>query len=464
MRLNQAGVSIIGVLVGTAILGILIAGITTVMNQMVVAQSTLKFQNGVLVVHDEVRALVSLRAACTESFRGLNFTQPTDVYNRTDLKDQTATVAYALNQLYADRALRLNSITIKDYVPATNQATMYMQYVAPMDVAGPRELTRTVALQIWKDGSNNLNDCVALAKASSDSLWKVDALNPSSIYYNAGNVGIGTTSPQQYLDVQMSNEDQGMSLTNITSLQNRYPSFRIKNYLNGHAGFPSYIVQNHRGTMAAQAPVLSGDILGTFEFFGATSATNAIGAASLRVVADGDFSPTSAPGGMHLMTVPIGSILATERVIINSEGDVGIGKNLRVGGGVGAMVTVAGAKLQVDGGAGNTTGVWSNYSDARLKTQFGEIADPLGTIAKLHGLTFEWKDKRRPGRQMGFVAQQVEDVLPQWIREDKQGLKSIEPIGMDALLIEAIKTLHQENQELRARLTDLERQFSALNK
>ncbi len=458
MKITQAGVSIIGVLVGTAVLGILIAGITTVMNQMVVAQSTLKFQNGVLVLHDEVRALVSLRAACTESFRGLHFTQPTDIYVRPDLKDQNGAATYVLNQLYADRAVRLNSITIKDYVPATNQATMYLQYVAPMDVAGPRELTRTVMLQIWKDGSNNLNDCVALAKASSDSLWKVDAVTPANIYYNAGNVGIGTTSPQQYLDVQMSNDDQGMSLTNITSLQNRYPSFRIKNYLNGHSGFPSYIVQNHRGTMAAQAPILSGDILGTFEFFGAVSATNAIGAASLRVVADGDFSPTSAPGGMHLLTVPIGSILASERMIINSEGDVGIGKNLRVGGGPGAMVSIAGALLQVDGGAGNTTGTWSNYSDARLKTHFGEIADPLGTVARLHGLTFEWKDKRVPGRQMGFVAQEVEQVLPQWVREDSKGIKSIERIGMDALLIEAIKTLQKENQELRARMMALERQ------
>src|SRR5262249_44104738 len=73
------------------------------------------------------------------------------------------------------------------------------------------------------------------------------------------------------------------------------------------------------------------------------------------------------------------------------------------------------------------------------------------------------------GRQVGFLAQEVEGVLPELVHTDAQGYKSVAYINLVPLLVEAIKTqqkqrdgdrtaidaLQAENAQLRAQLASL---------
>jgi hypothetical protein len=127
-------------------------------------------------------------------------------------------------------------------------------------------------------------------------------------------------------------------------------------------------------------------------------------------------------------------------------------------GRVGIRTTAPAALLHVNGDAGNNTGVWSNLSDRRLKKDIEPIQGALETVNGLQGVSFRWKDAEKDaqfGRVRGLIAQDVEKVLPEWIKTDPDGYKRLEPIGIDALLIEAIKESKAENEQLRRELNDL---------
>lgn len=118
----------------------------------------------------------------------------------------------------------------------------------------------------------------------------------------------------------------------------------------------------------------------------------------------------------------------------------------------------------------NHSGTWSTFSDARLKRDIATIDHPLETLLQLRGQTFEYRDPEQamatPGRRMGFIAQQVEEVLPQWVSEDARGYKMITPQGMDALTVEAMRELRDEKDaqilNLQAELRSTQGQLTAV--
>jgi hypothetical protein len=122
------------------------------------------------------------------------------------------------------------------------------------------------------------------------------------------------------------------------------------------------------------------------------------------------------------------------RVTVDSSGNVGIGDT-----------NPTEAKLVVNGTAGNFTGVWSNLSDRRLKKDIQPLEGSLSKVLNLQGISFHWKDSERgAGLQRGFLAREVEGVIPEWVKTDDDGYKRLEKVGVEALLVEAIKELKAE--------------------
>jgi hypothetical protein len=93
-------------------------------------------------------------------------------------------------------------------------------------------------------------------------------------------------------------------------------------------------------------------------------------------------------------------------------------------------------------------------SDIRLKKQFTPIPQSLAKIQALNGYYYHWKDRPDTTQQVGVIAQEVEAVLPQLVTTDNDGFKAVEYSKLTALLIEGVKTLHEElnlqQQEIRA--------------
>lgn len=94
-------------------------------------------------------------------------------------------------------------------------------------------------------------------------------------------------------------------------------------------------------------------------------------------------------------------------------------------------------------------------SDRNLKTNVETIQDPMSLVRQLRGVHFDWMAKDSHShlrRSMGLIAQEVESVLPQLVREDAYGHKSISYGNMIGLLVEALKQQDQRIVALEERL------------
>ena len=124
------------------------------------------------------------------------------------------------------------------------------------------------------------------------------------------------------------------------------------------------------------------------------------------------------------------------------------------GGNVGIGTTNPTYKLHVAGNA-YTTGSWGS-SDARWKKNITLLQDSLQKVSQLNGVKFDWKTDEYPDngfsedRQIGFIAQEVEPIIPELVSTDDNGYKSVSYEKMTAVLVEAVKELKAQNDALKA--------------
>lgn len=101
-------------------------------------------------------------------------------------------------------------------------------------------------------------------------------------------------------------------------------------------------------------------------------------------------------------------------------------------------------------------GSWGAISDARLKKNVQDLHGALDKFMALRGVTFEFIDPtaigERPGTHIGFTAQQVEQVFPDWVGERAGAVKYVAPTGFEALTVAAVTELRHEKDDQVARL------------
>ena len=98
-------------------------------------------------------------------------------------------------------------------------------------------------------------------------------------------------------------------------------------------------------------------------------------------------------------------------------------------------------------------GSWTASSDVRLKKDVKPLEGGLERLLKLRGVNFEWIEPEKQGNltgtQIGMIAQEVEQVFPEWVRTDEKGYKTLTFRGFEALTVEGMRTLHNDNLSLR---------------
>jgi hypothetical protein len=90
---------------------------------------------------------------------------------------------------------------------------------------------------------------------------------------------------------------------------------------------------------------------------------------------------------------------------------------------------------------------YNSSSDMTLKQDFTPIQNPLDVINQLTGFGFTWKDSKE--KAYGLSAQEVEKVIPEIVKNRPDGTKGINYMNLTAFLIEAIKDLKREIQEIK---------------
>ncbi|MBP8258646.1 MAG: tail fiber domain-containing protein [Verrucomicrobia bacterium] len=95
----------------------------------------------------------------------------------------------------------------------------------------------------------------------------------------------------------------------------------------------------------------------------------------------------------------------------------------------------------------------ANISDLRFKNNITPIDGAMEKVSKLRGVVFEWKQDNTQqrqfpeGKQIGLIAQEVEQVVPEVVQKDSQNGDSVNYAGLVPLLIEGAKE-HQQRLEL----------------
>lgn len=88
---------------------------------------------------------------------------------------------------------------------------------------------------------------------------------------------------------------------------------------------------------------------------------------------------------------------------------------------------------------------FNTTSDLSVKENISTFENGLETINNLRGVSFDWKKDGRPS--IGVIAQELEKVLPQLVSSGE--IKSVNYNGLIGVLIEAVKELSAEVEELK---------------
>ena len=118
----------------------------------------------------------------------------------------------------------------------------------------------------------------------------------------------------------------------------------------------------------------------------------------------------------------------------------------------------------VNGTAGGNL-AWNSGSDRNLKKNIETIPNALKKVMKLRGVNFEWKDKdcKEKGKRIGFIAQEVEEVIPEVINKDNDKY-SMQYAPVNALLVEAIKEQQELIDAMNDKMEIMQKQIDNLSK
>ncbi|MCF8142611.1 MAG: tail fiber domain-containing protein [Deltaproteobacteria bacterium] len=138
------------------------------------------------------------------------------------------------------------------------------------------------------------------------------------------------------------------------------------------------------------------------------------------------------------------------RLNIDPSGNVGIG-----------TTNPGGFKLAVNGTAAKVGGgVWSVYSDARLKDITGEYSRGLDAVLGLRPIMFRYKEDNPKGlptddEYIGFIAQEVQEVFPEAVSEGPDGYLDFNMHPVNVALVNAVKELKAENEALKSEIQQI---------
>ena len=375
--------------------------------------------------------------------------------------------------------------------------------------------------------------------AGNGSLWSQDG---SNIYYNSGNVGIRTSTPEAFLNI-MGNSNIGLPHLLLTESEGDYARLTFKNtdavtknwsiaglpvaadansrlnfwYWNGSTGAdlmtitgsgnvgigttnPGALLQVHSNTtyVSAVTPIIK--ISDNFKAwniglgdpddrFSITSEDNTERLTIMKLSGYVGIGTASPAAGLHIKasTWP-GSFIYLESdaaqdagMRLNEGPDVkwhifndasagglliqnnGLNVSLfcqQSNGNVGIGTTTPGYTLTVNGTAWCSSGAWTG-SDIRWKKNIIDLNNSLSDVLELKAVSYDLKTDEFPqmrfetGRQIGLIAQDVEKVLPELVRTDNNGYKSVSYEKLSVLLVESIKEQQKQIQDQQKEIDEL---------
>ncbi|KAE9319288.1 hypothetical protein PF001_g5962 [Phytophthora fragariae] len=197
-------------------------------------------------------------------------------------------------------------------------------------------------------------------------------------------------------------------------------------------------------------PLIDAKVAGTSQF--------TVTAAGLTAIASGGLS---VKGGVTVVdtgvTVSAGvvGISDTTASTVSTDGALVVSGGVGIGG----SIRCAGTSYAV---------THTNTSDRRLKTAIKNLTAAQETIRRLRPVTYEWRRDEFPSRNFptgvfpGFLADEVEQILPDLVQQDGDGWKSMDYVGIVPHLVRAVQEMQDQLEASQAQMTRMQQQIDAL--
>ena len=293
---------------------------------------------------------------------------------------------------------------------------------------------------IWMGGDGTS----ALIYGREGSTWKPTYLDSSALYINAqsgGNVGIGTTSPGSKLQVA--------------------GEIRVAD---GNKATPSYSFTNDPDTG------MFSDLANTLRF-----GTGANTRMTIEPSGEVGINTTGPSAALHLRALTTNGVpfklegdsntTVEQMLIITSKAfnssDAWYNLVAQAGDGSGGATNTC--IIERDGDLRNKNNSYGQISDSRLKENITDATPKLDDVMKVKVKNFNFIGEDL--KQIGVVAQELEEVFPGLVKEDKQpdvngeegGIyKSVKYSVLVPILLKAMQEQQDQIEDLKTRITQLE--------
>ena len=99
-------------------------------------------------------------------------------------------------------------------------------------------------------------------------------------------------------------------------------------------------------------------------------------------------------------------------------------------------------------------------SDARLKSNILSLGATLSKLLKIDGKRYTFKESGK--ESVGVLAQEIQEVFPELVKTNKEGLLSVNYQGLIPVLINAVKEQQQNLEKVQKEKADLEARIQKL--
>jgi len=219
---------------------------------------------------------------------------------------------------------------------------------------------------------------------------------------------------------------------------------------------------DNRYTCLGGDTVISGSLIGAGNWWGDSGANTlslfggAEGQGQARlwasVVHISAYAQTTGPSGNDIFLSVSGSTGAKNGSV---EGVTVFGGDTVTSGSLynpGMGGTGSGAAIKID----MTGKLFYDSSDWNLKKNIEPLEDSLEKITQCQGVSFEYRETYGGPRHIGVIAQDIQPLIPEVVVENHNGMLSVDYSKLTAVLIEAVKELNSEVQQLKQKISDLE--------
>ena len=295
---------------------------------------------------------------------------------------------------------------------------------------------------MFTDGAGDQNIFTVATSENASASWEADF-----VIQQNGNVGIGTEDPTEKLQVA------GSIYSSLGGF--RFPDGSVQTTAFEDLTFP----YSQEVTVSGHAFEITNNNLGSGS--AAVVGKNNTNIGKLGAPANGVYAETNHTNG-----------IAVNGLAKNTSGYGNVGGFFESKGtdgkGVWAIANSTGGYgvyaegLAYDFYAAGAGVDWGSSSSIRWKHNIQSIENPLSKLTSLRGVYFDWDVEHGGGHDVGMIAEEVGQVLPEIVCYEENG---VDAIGMDyskltPLLVEAVKELKREKDseiaELKAHRSQME--------